>query len=161
MPRKKLLDSQRIKNKFRKRDPVYGSFLVMDLVNKVMWDGEKNIAMKLVYKAFELIEKETGENPLKVFERAVENTKPLLEVRPRRVGGATYQVPMEVPAHRGNSLSISWIVEGARQKEGKPFYIFLKDEIISASKKEGYAYKKREETHKMAEANRAFIHFRW
>ena len=141
-------------------DPKYGSVLVQRLINCVMWDGKKRLAEKIVYKAFELIEKRTNQNALTVFETALENVKPIMEVRPRRVGGATYQVPVPVPPRRRVSLAIRWIIQAARARKGAPMYQKLAEELILASRKEGAAYKKKEDTHRMAEANKAFAHFR-
>mgnify|MGYP001772941768 CR=1 FL=1 len=142
-------------------DPKYGDVLVAKLINKVMWDGKKTIARKIVYNAFEIIKQKTGQDPLEVFKKAVENVKPILEVRPRRVGGATYQVPIEVRPERSISLALRWIVQYARERKGKPMMVKLAEEIMAAARNEGMAVKKREDTHKMAEANKAFAHFRW
>lgn len=142
-------------------DPVYGDVLVAKLINKVMWDGKKSIAQKIVYGAFEIIRQKTKKDPLEVFKQAVENVKPVLEVRPRRVGGATYQVPIEVQEPRRTSLALKWIVEAARAKKGKPMKEKLAEEIMAAYNNTGTAIKKKEDTHKMAEANRAFAHYRW
>lgn len=126
-----------------------------------MKDGKKNIARKIVYNAFEIIRQRTGQEPLEVFRKAVENVKPILEVRPRRVGGATYQVPIEVRPERSISLALRWIVQYARERKGKPMMVRLAEELMAAARNEGMAVKKREDTHKMAEANKAFAHFRW
>lgn len=142
-------------------DPVYGDVLVAKLINKVMWDGKKSIAQKVVYGAFEIIRQKMKKDPLEVFKQAVENVKPVLEVRPRRVGGATYQVPIEVQEPRRTSLALKWIVEAARAKKGKPMKEKLAEEIMAAYNNTGTAIKKKEDTHKMAEANRAFAHYRW
>jgi len=142
-------------------DPVYGDVLVAKLINKVMWDGKKSIAQKIVYGAFEIIRQKMKKDPLEVFKQAVENVKPVLEVRPRRVGGATYQVPIEVQEPRRTSLALKWIVEAARAKKGKPMKEKLAEEIMAAYNNTGAAIKKKEDTHKMAEANRAFAHYRW
>jgi small subunit ribosomal protein S7 len=142
-------------------DPKYGDVLVAKLINKVMRDGKKTIARKIVYNAFEIIKQKTGQDPLEVFKKAVENVKPILEVRPRRVGGATYQVPIEVRPERSISLALRWIVQYARERKGKPMMVKLAEEIMAAARNEGMAVKKREDTHKMAEANKAFAHFRW
>ncbi len=142
-------------------DPKYGDVLVAKLINKVMRDGKKTIARKIVYNAFEIIKQKTGQEPLEVFKKAVENVKPILEVRPRRVGGATYQVPIEVRPERSISLALRWIVQYARERKGKPMMVKLAEEIMAAARNEGMAVKKREDTHKMAEANKAFAHFRW
>ncbi len=142
-------------------DPKYGDVLVAKLINKLMWDGKKSIARKIVYNAFEIIRQKTGQDPLEVFKKAVENVKPILEVRPRRVGGATYQVPIEVRPERSISLALRWIVQYARERKGKPMMVKLAEELMAAARGEGMAVKKREDTHKMAEANKAFAHFRW
>ncbi len=142
-------------------DPVYGDVLVAKLINRVMWDGKKSIAQKIVYGAFEIIRQKMKKDPLEVFKQAVENVKPVLEVRPRRVGGATYQVPIEVQEPRRTSLALKWIVEAARAKKGKPMKEKLAEEIMAAYNNTGTAIKKKEDTHKMAEANRAFAHYRW
>ncbi|MCD6551050.1 30S ribosomal protein S7 [Thermotoga sp.] len=142
-------------------DPVYGDVLVAKLINKVMWDGKKTIAQKIVYGAFDIIKEKMKKDPLEVFKQAVENVKPVLEVRPRRVGGATYQVPIEVQEPRRTSLAIRWIVEAARAKKGRPMKEKLAEEIMAAYNNTGAAIKKKEDTHRMAEANRAFAHYRW
>lgn len=144
-----------------KPDLVYHDVLVSKLINKVMLDGKKSIAEWIVYSAFDEIKKRTGEDPLKVFHKAVENVRPSLEVRPRRVGGATYQVPIEVEPRRSYTLAIRWIVEAAREKGGKAMYLRLADEIMDAYNETGTAFKKKEDLHRMAEANRAFAHYRW
>lgn len=143
-------------------DDVFGSEKVAKLVNYVMEEGKKNTARRIVYNAFDTIkEKAKVENPMDVFEEAVRNTSPAMEVRSRRVGGANYQVPVEVRPERRQSLSLKWIVGAAKSKKGQPMHLKLADEIIAASKNEGEAVKKRENTHKMAEANKAFAHFSW
>ncbi len=154
---------RRIKNKhILKPESVYESVKVSKLINYVMDSGKKATARKVVYDCFEYIkEKSKTEAPLEVFETALKNTMPAMEVRSRRVGGANYQVPREVRPERQRSLSMKWIVLAARSKKGKPMAEKLGDEIIAASKNEGEAVKKRENTHKMAEANKAFAHFAW
>jgi small subunit ribosomal protein S7 len=143
-------------------DLKYNSPLVAKLINIIMLKGKKTIASKIVYQAFEIIKERLNEQDvLKVFNQAVENVRPHLEVKPRRIGGATYQVPVEVRPERGISLALRWIRDFARQKKGKPMPERLAEEIISAYKGEGASVKKKEDTHKMAEANRAFVHFRW
>ena len=143
-------------------DPKYNSPMVSRFVNMVMSEGKKAIAEKIVYGAFEVLSQKIQEDaPLKVFNKAIDNVRPRLEVKPRRVGGATYQVPVEVSAVRGSSLAMRWIRDYARAKKGKPMMIKLADELLSAYKAEGSAIKKRDETHKMAEANKAFSHIRW
>jgi small subunit ribosomal protein S7 len=140
----------------------YQSDRVTKLINYIMYSGQKNTARTQVYKCFDIIkEKAKVENPLEVFEAALKNTAPNVEVRSRRVGGANYQVPVEVRPERRAALSMKWIVDAARSKKGVPISMKLADEIIAASKNEGEAVRKRENTHKMAEANKAFAHFAW
>lgn len=142
-------------------DPKFNSIVVSKFINYLLWDGKKSIAQKIFYGALERIEKQTKENGLTVFERALNNVKPVLEVRPRRVGGATYQIPMEVKPNRKESLAIRWIINAARARPEHRMEDRLAQEILAASKNEGTAIKKREEVHRMAEANKAFAHFRW
>jgi small subunit ribosomal protein S7 len=142
-------------------DHVYGSEKISKFINYLMERGKKNTARKIVYGAMEEIREKTGEDPIEVFERALKNVGPTMEVRSRRVGGANYQVPREVRPERKLSLAMRWILVAAKAKEGTPMYKRLADEVISASKNEGEAIKKRENTHKMAEANKAFAHFAW
>jgi len=143
-------------------DSVYESPKLGKFINYVMESGKKNVAREIVAECMKSIkEKAKVENPLEVFELALKNTTPLMEVRSRRVGGANYQVPREVRPERKQSLSMKWIIEAARSKKGAPIHLKLADEIIAASKNEGEAVKKRENVHKMAEANKAFAHFAW
>ena len=143
-------------------DPKYNSQMVARFINIVMDQGKKSIAENIVYGAFEIFSKKTQEDTvMKAFNKAIDNVRPRLEVKPRRVGGATYQVPIEVTALRGASLAMRWIRDFARAKKGKPMMVKLADELFSAYKSEGSAVKKRDETHKMAEANKAFSHLRW
>ena len=142
-------------------DPVYNSELVHRLINKVMRDGKKSLAQRIVYQAFDLIRQRTGRDPLEVLDQALKNTMPMLEVRPRRVGGATYQVPIEVRPERRVSLGLRWIVEYARQRKDHTMQERLANELIDAANGQGGAVKRREDTHRMAEANRAFAHYRW
>jgi small subunit ribosomal protein S7 len=142
-------------------DPKFNSIVVSKFVNNLMWDGKRSVAQKIFYGALERIEKLTKEDGFAVFEKALNNVKPVLEVRPRRVGGATYQIPMEVRPARKESLAIKWLIRVARSRSEYRMEDRLAQEIIAASKNEGGAIKKREEVHKMAEANRAFAHFRW
>jgi small subunit ribosomal protein S7 len=142
-------------------DPKFRSIVVSKFVNNLMWDGKRSVAQKIFYGALERIEKLTKEDGLSVFEKALNNVKPVLEVRPRRVGGATYQIPMEVRPARKESLAIKWLIRVARSRSEYRMEDRLAQEIIAASRNEGGAIKKREEVHKMAEANRAFAHFRW
>ena len=143
-------------------DPMFNNKSVAKFVNIVMWCGKKSTAETIVYKALDkACQKVQEKDPLKVFQKAVDNVRPLLELKPRRVGGATYQVPIEVRSERGISIAMRWIRNAARQKKGHPMEDKLAEELIAAYKGEGAAMKKREETHKMAEANKAFAHFRW
>ena len=142
-------------------DVKYGSEKVSRFINKLMQAGKKSKAEKIVYATFDIIEDKVKRNPLEVFEEALKNTTPLLAVRPRRIGGATYQVPVEVPAERGMALSMRWIITTARSRKGRPMAEKLATEIMDASRGEGATVKKRTDTHKMAEANRAFAHYRW
>jgi len=144
-------------------DPVYGSLLASKFINCLMWQGKKATAQRIFYRALEQIKKRMGENvnPIEVFEVAVDNVKPSLEVRSRRVGGATYQVPMPVEAKRRQSLAIRWIIAASRAKKGRPMHLRLADELMAAFRREGDAMSKRENTIKMAEANKAFAHFAW
>ena len=142
-------------------DPLYNSKLVTRLINSVMYDGKKGVAQKIVYDAFEIIRTKTGKEPLEVFESAMENVMPLLEVKARRVGGSTYQVPMEVRPERRLTLGLRWLTLYARARSERTMKERLANEIMDAVNQTGSAYKKREDTHKMAEANKAFSHFRW
>jgi small subunit ribosomal protein S7 len=143
-------------------DPVYDSELVARFINRMMKGGKKAVAESVFYKAMEIVEQKTGKPAMEVFEQAIENVAPQVEVRPRRVGGQTYQVPMEVRAERRRSLALRWIVTSLQRKKlGRPAHERLAQEIIDAYNKTGGAYKKREDTHRMAEANRAFAHYRW
>ena len=142
-------------------DIVYNSPEIAKLINKIMWDGKKETSRKVVYAAFDIIKEKTKQEPLEVFMTALKNASPLMEVRSRRIGGANYQVPREVRPERRQALALRWIVEAARNKKGQPMEIKLSDELISASKGEGIAVKKRDDTHKMAESNKAFAHFAW
>lgn len=143
-------------------DPIYNSQKVTKLINYIMHDGKKEAARKIVFGAFSIIkEKQKVENPLEIFDAALKNITPLMEVRSRRVGGANYQVPVEVRPDRRTALAFRWLIGAARGKKGKPMRIKLAEELIAASKNEGDAVKKRENVHKMAEANKAFAHFAW
>lgn len=142
-------------------DPKYGSELVSKFINGLMLKGKKSKAESIFYDAMDLIEKKMKQDPLEVFKKAMENVAPILEVRSRRVGGATYQVPVEVRDKRRRSLAIRWLVSFSRQRAEKTMSERLANEIIAAFKNEGSAVKKREDTHRMAEANKAFAHFRW
>ena len=140
-------------------DPLYNNLQVAKFINYVMRKGKKELARKIVYQAFEKIKEKLKKDPIEVFEKAVKNATPELEVRPRRIGGATYQVPKVVPPERGRYLAMRWILEAARSKKGKPMKEKLAEEIIAAFNNTGAAVKKKEEVHKMAEANKAFAHF--
>ncbi len=142
-------------------DPKYNSRLVTKMVNMVMVQGKKSLAENVMYTAMEILEKKTGKNPLDVFKKAVENTRPLLEVKPRRVGGATYQVPVEIRQDRGTVMSLRWMRNFARQRKGKPMEEKLAQEILDSFNGEGSTVKKRDDMHKMAESNKAFAHYRW
>ena len=142
-------------------DTKYNDILVAKLINYIMWDGKKSLATKIVYEAFDIIKEKTKEEPLEVFKKAMSNVSPVIEVRSRRVGGATYQVPVEVKENRRVALALRWLRNYARERKEKTMSAKLASEIISASKGEGNAFKKKEDVHRMAEANKAFAHFRW
>ena len=142
-------------------DPLYNSVLVTKLINSIMLDGKKGVAQKVVYGAFDIIKEKTGNDPLETFETAMENIMPSLEVKARRVGGATYQVPIEVRPERRQTLGLRWLTSYARKRSEKTMRERLAGEIMDASNSVGSAVKKREDTHKMAESNRAFAHYRW
>lgn len=142
-------------------DPKYQNPIVTRLINKVMRNGKKSKAQSLVYTAFDIISERSKSDPIKVLDAALQNVVPQLVVRSRRVGGANYQIPMEVPYERGLQLGLRWLVDAARSRKAKGFQFALAQEILDASKGEGLAVKKKVDTHKMAEANRAFAHYRW
>lgn len=143
-------------------DPRYGSKLAGKFINCVMHDGKKSVAQSIFYDAMEIIQKRLpNESPIEVFNRAIENVKPMIEVRSKRVGGATYQVPMQVNKTRQQTLSIRWLLIAAREKKGRPMSVKLADELLAAFNREGNAVKKREDVHRMADANKAFAHFAW
>ena len=156
MPRRKKVVRREIPP-----DPKYNSVLVAKFINCLMKDGKKSLAEKIFYRAMDEIQRKTGQDGLEVFHKAIDNVKPVLEVRPRRVGGATYQVPMEVRPERRTSLAIRWIIGYARERAEHTMWQRLANELIAAAKGEGAAVKKKEDTHRMAEANRAFAHYRW
>ncbi len=141
-------------------DVRYNNVKVQTFINHVLKKGKKNVAAKLVYDAFDIMAEKTGKDPVEVFEKAIQNASPRMEVRPRRIGGATYQIPMEVPIHRQFTLATRWLLEAARSRKGQSFTKGLADELLSAFNNEGLAIRKREEAHRMAKANRAFSHFR-
>lgn len=142
-------------------DPVYNSRLITMMVRRIMGSGKKSLASRIIYDALKIIEERTGSEPLELFEKAVRNTTPLVEVKARRVGGATYQVPMEVRSERGTSLALRWLIQFARSRGGKTMAMKLANELMDAANETGSAIRKREETHRMAEANKAFAHYRY
>jgi len=142
-------------------DPVFASTLVSKFVNQMMWEGKKSTSQGIFYRAMKIVEEKTSDDPLKVFKKAVENVKPMLEVKSRRVGGSTYQVPMEVNAVRRTSLSIRWLIGYSRSRGEKSMEEKLAGELMDAANNRGNAIKKKEDTHRMAEANKAFAHYRW
>lgn len=142
-------------------DPKFGDQLIAKLINIVMERGKKSTAESIVYGALDLVKEKIGKEPLEVFRRSIDNVRPLLETKSRRVGGATYQVPVNVRPERGNTLALRWMKLYAKQRKGKPMREKLASEIIDGYNKTGSAFKKREDTHKMAESNRAFAHYRW
>ncbi len=142
-------------------DPIYKSKVVTKLVNSIMLDGKKGKAQTIIYNAFDMIKEKTGSEPMEIFNKALENIKPQLEVKTRRVGGANYQVPIEVTAERSQTLALRWLTKYARLRGGKGMAENLANELIDASNGTGGSVKKREDTHKMAEANKAFAHYRW
>jgi small subunit ribosomal protein S7 len=142
-------------------DPKYNSELVARFINRLMQRGKKSVAGRIMYDAFDIIEERTRRNPLEVFHQAMDNATPALEVRSRRVGGATYQIPVEVRPERRTSLAIRWLIQSAQARKGRPMAERLADELMDASRNTGTTVKKKDDTHKMAEANRAFAHYRW
>ncbi len=143
------------------QDPVYNSKVVTKLINRIMYDGKRGQAQTILYDAFEMVKTQTGQDPLEIFNKALDNIKPALEVKSRRVGGANYQVPTEVRDDRSQALGLRWLVQYARLRGGKTMADKLANEIIDASNGTGGAVKKKEDTHRMAEANKAFAHYRW
>ncbi len=142
-------------------DAKFNSVLVQTLINKVMYNGKKSTAERIVYQAMDRVAESTKEDPRQVVEQAIRNTMPILEVRPRRVGGATYQIPLEVRPARQVSLAMRWLLSAARARSGRPMAERLSAELLDAYREQGSAIKKREDTHRMAEANKAFVHYRW
>jgi len=142
-------------------DPKYGSLVLSKFINFITYDGKKTTAEKIIYEAFDQIKKKTKEDPIKVFNDAINNVRPNLEVRSRRVGGATYQVPVEVRTKRSQTLALRWLLEATRKRKNQTMSEKLFNELMDASQKKGAAIKKREDTHKMAESNKAFAHYRW
>ena len=139
----------------------YGSVELSRFINKIMWKGKKTVAQRIVYSALDIVEQQTNRSPLEVFEQAIRNATPMLEVRSRRVGGATYQVPTEVRPERRMALAMRWMIESARNRGSRPTHESLANEILEASRNQGTAVRRREDLHRMAEANRAFAHYRW
>jgi small subunit ribosomal protein S7 len=156
MPRKGWISRRQVPN-----DSVYASDLVQKFINSMMWDGKRATAQKIFYTAMEQIAQKTNSDALQVFKKAVENCKPVLEVKSRRVGGANYQVPVEVNPFRRQSLAIRWLILNARSRSGKTMVERLADELMDAANSRGGAIKKKEDVHRMAEANKAFAHYRW
>ncbi|HMW01140.1 MAG TPA: 30S ribosomal protein S7 [Acidobacteriota bacterium] len=157
MPRRRVAERREVLP-----DPVYNSEMVTKFINGLMWQGKKSVAEKIFYSALEDVRQKTGDDPLKVFKKALDNVRPRVEVRSRRVGGATYQVPVEVDQRRrGTALAIRWLVNYSRSRGEKTMMGRLSGELLEASNGRGNAVKKREETHRMAEANKAFAHYRW
>ena len=142
-------------------DPIFHSTIIPKLINSIMYDGKKGVAEKIVYEAIEKIKSKTKEEPINVFNEAINNIRPTVEVRSRRVGGATYQVPVEVKSKRAQALALRWLMDATRKRKNKTMAEKLYAEILDASQNKGSAIKKREDTHKMAESNKAFAHFRW
>nr|QCI08752.1 ribosomal protein S7 [Sphondylothamnion multifidum] len=153
------------RNKSKKRiiypDPIYNSRLINMLIVRILKHGKKSLAQKIIYEALEIISKKTSNDPLEILEKAIRNTTPLVEVKARRIGGSTYQVPIEVRAYRGTNLALRWITKFANTRSGNSMAIKLANEIIDASNENGNSIRKREETHRMAEANKAFAHYRY
>ena len=156
MPRRRSIEPRKLPP-----DPVYNSTLAEKFINSMMWDGKKNVAQNAFYKAMTKIQERTADDPLKVFKKALDNVKPMVEVKSRRVGGATYQVPVEVRQDRRTALAMRWLIEYASSRGEKTMVEKLAGEILDAANNRGNAVKKREDTHKMAEANKAFAHYRW
>jgi small subunit ribosomal protein S7 len=156
MPRRRRPESREILP-----DPLYGSTLAEKFMNNMMWDGKKAVSQKIFYEAMDKIKERSGDDPLKLFKKAVENCKPLVEVKTRRVGGANYQVPVEVPNNRRTSLAIRWILINARSRPEKTMPEKLANELNDAANSRGGAIKKKDDVHRMAEANKAFAHYRW
>lgn len=156
MPRRRVAEKREILP-----DPKYNSKLVSKFINVMMKEGKKSIAERIFYDAFDIIKEKTGQDPLKVFKTAIENVKPVVEVKPRRVGGATYQVPVEIRPQRRTALALRWIIKFARERNEKTMRERLAAELLDAFNNTGASIKKKEDTHKMAEANKAFAHYRW
>ena len=142
-------------------DPIYNSKMVTKLINRIMIGGKKGTAQNILYDAFDIVKEKTGNDPMETFNKAYENIKPQLEIKSRRIGGGNYQVPVEVKEDRGQALALRWLVNASRSRSGKSMAEKLASEIIDASNQTGAAYKKKDDTHRMAEANKAFAHYRW
>lgn len=149
------------KKRFPQPDSIYSSYLVSLLISRILKSGKKNLAKNIVYQAFEIIRKKTDQDPLILFEKAIQNASPLVEVKAKRIGGSTYQVPIEITGFRATNLSLRWIIRYSHQRVGRSMSIKLANEIIDTANEIGNTIKKKEETHKMAEANKAFAHFRY
>lgn len=156
MPRRSKIERRPVQP-----DPRYGSELLARFINKVMERGKKGLAERIVYDALDLVQERSGREPLEVFQQAIQNSTPLLEVKPRRVGGATYQVPVQIEPQRRQSLAVRWILQSARARAGRSMSEKLAGELMDAANNTGATIKRREDTHRMAEANRAFAHYRW
>ncbi len=156
MPRKYCPPKQKVKPDVR-----YNSIQVSQIINRVMKGGKKSVAQRIMYDALDIVGERSKQPPLEVLEKAVNNVTPMIEVKPRRVGGSTYQIPIEVSRHRQTSLSLRWLLNAARSRPGKSMAERLANEVLDASRETGAAFKKKEDTHRMAEANRAFAHYRW
>jgi small subunit ribosomal protein S7 len=156
MPRRGIIKKRKVQP-----DTFYNSSLISRFINLSLKKGKKSTAERVIYNAMEIVKQKTKEDPLKAFEKAIENTRPVLETKSRRVGGATYQVPVEVPMERSTAVAVRWLLNYARERSGKSMEENLAAEVIDAMNNRGGAIKKREDTHKMAEANRAFAHYRW
>ena len=152
---------RRAPKRYIQPDPRYGDLIVSKMINIVMERGKKSTAEQIVYGAFDILKEKTGKEPLEVFKQAVDNVRPLLETKSRRVGGATYQVPVSVRTDRGMTLALRWLRTYSRARKGKPMRVKLAEEIMDSYNKTGTSIKKREDVHKMAESNRAFAHYRW
>ena len=142
-------------------DPQYGNVELARFINRVMMRGKKTVAQRIVYSAMEIVEKQSSRPPLEIFQEALRNATPLLQVKARRVGGATYQIPIEVAPRRGSALAMRWIITGARGRKGRPMHEKLAQEFLDASRGDGAAVKRRDDLHRMADANKAFAHYRW
>ena len=142
-------------------DPQFDNVELARFINRIMLKGKKTVAQRIVYSAMEIVEQQAHRPPLEIFQEALRNATPLLQVKARRVGGATYQIPIEVPARRGSALAMRWIINSARNRKGRPMHQKLAQEFLDASRGDGAAVKRREDLHRMAEANRAFVHYRW